>query len=43
MEVVEDEEASEKVKRLRARLASMFSQIKVSQFAQAIEITDYAC
>ena len=33
MEVVEDEEASEQVKKLRAGLASVSSQIEVSQFA----------
>ena len=43
MEVVEDEEASEQVKKLRAGLVSMSGQIKVSQSAQPIEIIDYAC
>ena len=42
MEVVEDEEASKQVKKLRARLASVSGQIEVSQSAQPIEITDYA-
>ena len=42
MEVVEDVEASEQVKKLRARLASVFGQIELSQSAQPIEITDYA-
>ena len=43
IEVVEDEEVSEQVKRLRARLALVSSQIEVSQFAQPIKITDYTC
>ena len=43
MEVVEDGEVSEQVKKLRARLASVFGQIEVSQSAQPIEIIDYAC
>ena len=43
MEVVEDEEASEQVKKLRARLASVSGQIEVSQSTQPIEIIDYAC
>ena len=43
MEVVEDEEASKQVKKLRAGLASVSSQIEVNQSAQPIEITDYAC
>ena len=43
MEVVEDEEASEQVKKLRAGLASVSGQIEVSQSMQPIEITYYAC
>ena len=43
MEVVEDEEASEQVKKVRAGLASVSGQIEVSQSAQPIEIIDYAC
>ena len=43
MDVVEDEETSEQVKKLRARLASVSSQIEVSHSAQPIEIADYAC
>jgi len=43
MEVVEGEEASEQVKKLRAGLVSLSSQIEVSQSTQPIEITDYAC
>ena len=43
MEVVEDEEVSEQVKELRARLASVSGQIEVSQSTQPIEIIDYAC
>ena len=43
MKVVEDEEASEQVKKLRAGLMSVSSQIEVSQSAQPIEIIDYAC
>ena len=42
MEVVEDEEASEQVKKLRARLALVSGQIEVSQSMQPIEIADYA-
>ena len=42
MEVVEDEEATEQVKKLRARLALVFDQIQVSQSTQPIEITNYA-
>ena len=42
MEVVEDEEVSEQVKKLRARLALVFDQIQVSQSTQPIEITNYA-
>ena len=43
MEVVEDEEASKQVKKLRAGLASVSGQIEVSQSMQPIEITYYAC
>ena len=43
MEVVENEEASKQVKKLRAGLMSVSSQIEVSQSAQPIEIIDYAC
>ena len=43
MEVVEDEEASEQVKKLRAGLASVSGQIEVSQSAPLIKIVDYAC
>ena len=43
MEVVEDEEASEQVKKLRARLALLSGKIEVSQSTQPIEITDYVC
>ena len=43
MEVVEDEEASEQVKKLRAGLASVSGQIEVSQSVQPIGITYYAC
>ena len=42
MEVVEDREASEQVKKLRTELASVSGQIEVSQSTQPIEITDYA-
>ena len=43
MEVVENEEASEQMKKLRARLPSVSGQIEVSQSMQPIEITYYAC
>ena len=43
MEVVEDEEASKQVKKLRVGLASVSGQIEVSQSTQPIENTDYAC
>ena len=43
IEVVEDKEASEQVKKLRVVLASVSNQIEVSQFAQPIKITDYTC
>ena len=42
MEVVEDEEASEQVMKLRAGLALVSGQIEVSQSVQPIKITDYA-
>ena len=43
MEVVEDEEMSELVKKLRAGLASLSGQIEVSKSTQPVEIIDYAC
>ena len=43
MDVVEDEETSEQVKKLRARLALLSGQIEVSKSTQPVEITDYAC
>ena len=43
MEVVEDEEVSEQVKKPRAQLASVSGQIEVSQSAPLIKIVDYAC
>ena len=43
MEVVENEEASKQVKKLRAGLASVSGQIEVSQSVQPIEIIDFAC
>ena len=42
MEVVEDKEASEQVKKLKARQALVSGQIEVSHSTQSIEVVDYA-
>lgn len=43
MEVIEDEQASEQVKKLRVALSSVSSQIEVSSSVQPIKLVGHTC